>query len=408
MHGRSGRRSWSSRCSALVAYGLAALHGHFEGVRWLRMYLSSAAVITAGVAWLVALALGLERDRLLRIAPLLALAAALTGFFGWRPAVYPDQFWAIRRFVAVPIPAFAILTALLAAAALALRGRRRIPAVAAVAVVLAVALVHQARDLRPLLGHEEFAGAASGLAAADRLVHGADHVLAGPGEVIKNRVGIGLTAWHDEPVLGVTGRLDAGPAADWLASAAARSDVRLLVADGSIPAVDLDRVRLVPIGSAPLRVSEYDQPVDAVPTHAHELTAEMSAYRVLPAGRGGAAPGRTVDPARAPAGSATGFSPPDAAGVRTFPVSASVLVERPATGTLTVRMAAPAEPGVTVAVSAGDVPLGRVTVGAAPQDFTFPLPPGAPGPTAVGLEVVPGTGAAPPAGVVVSEVATSG
>src|SRR5262249_53201759 len=78
----------------MVAYGLAAAHAHVAGVRWLRMYLSTAAVATGGVAWLVAVAMGLRRDRLLRAAPLLVATGALIGYFGWRPTIFPDQFWA--------------------------------------------------------------------------------------------------------------------------------------------------------------------------------------------------------------------------------------------------------------------------------------------------------------------------
>ena len=234
----------------MLGYGLAAAHAHVPGVRWLRMYLSTAAVVTGGVAWLAAVAIGLRRDRLLRAAPLLVATGALIAYFGWKPTIFADQFWAIRRFIAVPIPALAILTGCLVAAAFGLRGRWRLPALGALTLVLAFALVHQVRDLRPVIGHTEFAGGAAALDAAAGLVGGADHVLAGPGEVVRNRIGIGLIAWHRAPVLGVFGRIDGGPSGDWLADAAGRSDIRLLVADDEIPDVDLSRLRLQPLGSA--------------------------------------------------------------------------------------------------------------------------------------------------------------
>ena len=62
----------------MLGYGLAAAHAHVPGVRWLRMYLSTAAVVTGGVAWLAAVAIGLRRDRL-RAAPLLAATGVLIG-----------------------------------------------------------------------------------------------------------------------------------------------------------------------------------------------------------------------------------------------------------------------------------------------------------------------------------------
>jgi hypothetical protein len=393
---------------AVVAYGGVSLLAHFAGVRWLRLYLSTAAVITGGIAWLAAVAVGLERDRLLRAAPPIVMTGALIGFFAWKPAIFPDQFWAIRRFVAVPIPGIAILTGCLAATVLGLRGRWRLPAVAALALALTVAVVHQVRDLRPVLGHTEFGGSGAALDAADRLVHGADHVLAGPGEVVRNRIGIGLIAWHHDPVLGVTAPIDAGPAADWLARAAGQSDVRLLVADDVIPDVDLSRVRLQPLGSAPVSISEMDQVAEVVPSHAHRIAPVLSAYRVVPAA---AAPkpavGSAVDPARAPAGSVTGFSKPDpATGLRSVADGASALVARGPGGRLHVRMGAPAEPGLAVAVSVDGVPLGQVPVDGTVRDFAFPLTAGADGVADVHLEVVRPAGAPPGPGVAVASIAT--
>jgi hypothetical protein len=393
---------------AMVAYGLVSLHAHFAGVRWLRMYLSTALVITGGVAWLAAVATGLQRDRLLRAAPLIVMTGVLIAFFSWKPAIFPDQFWAIRRFVAVPIPGLVILTGCLASTVLGLRGRWRLPAIGALGLVLAVAVVHQVRDLRPVLGHTEFRGSATALDAADRLVHGADHVLAGPGEVVRNRIGIGLIAWHHDPVLGVFGPLDSGPPAAWLAQAAGRSDVRLLVADDVIPDVDLSKVRLEPLGSAPVSISEFDQIVDAIPSHAHAIAPVLSAYRVVPAaGAPAPAVGTTVDPARAPAGTVTGFSKPDpATGLRSVADGASALVAPGRGGQLHVRMGAPAEPGVAVAVSADGVPLGQVPVDAAVRDYAFPLPAGSEGVADVHLEVVRPPGAEPGAGVAVASIGT--
>jgi hypothetical protein len=406
--GRLGRALVVVLAVAMLGYGLVAAERHFAGVRWLRMYLSSVAVVTGGIAWLVAVAVGLQRDRLVRAAPLLAMTGALIGFFAWRPTIFPDQFWAIRRFVAVPIPALAILTGCLVALALGLRGRWRVPALGGLALVLAFAVVHQLRDLRPVVGYTEFAGGAAALDAADRLVHGADHVLAGPGEVVRNRIGIGLIAWHHEPVLGVFGRVGEGPSGDWLAAAAGDSDVRLLVADGEVPDVDLSRVRLQPLGSAPVSIAAFDQVVDAVPSHAHRIDPVLSAYRVVPAA-GAPDPGvaATVDPAQAPPGTVTGFAPAADGGGRTVADTASALVTRGAAGTLHVRMGAPAEPGLAVKVSVDGAPVGQVAVTGPARDYAFPLPAGQAGVADVHLEVVRPPAATPGPGVAVESISAA-
>ncbi len=372
---------------AVIGYAVVAYQQDFLGVRWLRMYLSSAAVVAAGAGMIVLVAQGLRYDRLLRVAPLVVLTAMLTAYFGRSPLIFPDQFWGIRRFIAVPIPAFAILTGCLLSAALAMRGRLRVPAVGALAVVLAISVVHQVDDLRPVYRHVEFSGSATGLERADALLRGADTILAGPGEIVRNRVGIGLVIWHSEPLLGIVGRLDTGPPADWLADIAGRSDVRLLVGDEVLPALDLTRVRVEPVGSSRFAITEFDQPDNAMPHRSHLVPALLGVFRVLPAAESAASAPDTLLLAEAAPELVTGFGRIKGS-TRSTGLSGAVLVG-PGTGTtLRIKMGAPDEPGATVVVRADGIEVGRLVLDAAVTERTFTLPAAPSAPVSVAFEVV--------------------
>ena len=189
----------------------------------------------------------------------------------------------------------------------------------------------------------EFSGSATGLERADALLRGADTILAGPGEIVRNRVGMGLTIWHGEPLLGVVGRLDTGPPADWLADIAVCSDVRLLTGDGLLPALDLSRVRVEPVGDSRFAVSEYDQPHDTIPHRAHLVPAHLGVYRVVPAAQSTASAPATVTLADAPPELVTGFGRVDGS-TRSTTVSARV----PSAPEPARRCTSPGAPGALV------------------------------------------------------------
>jgi hypothetical protein len=72
----------------------------------------SPPVALAGIAgWLQCLWAVARRRRNPHLVPLLVVVAGCAAIYLWDPAVYPDHYWAIRRFVPVVIPGFVLYAA---------------------------------------------------------------------------------------------------------------------------------------------------------------------------------------------------------------------------------------------------------------------------------------------------------
>ena len=80
-------------------------------------YVSPPVVLAAIAGWLLCLWMLARQRRNPHLVPPLVVIAGCAAVYLWDPAVYPDHYWAIRRFVPVVIPGFVLYAAAAAAEA---------------------------------------------------------------------------------------------------------------------------------------------------------------------------------------------------------------------------------------------------------------------------------------------------
>jgi hypothetical protein len=126
---------------------------------WLSWYLGPVALV-AGVAGLALAVRGVLAGRQPGLAPLAGVTLAITMLYVARPSIFPNQVWAMRRFLPVTIPGLLILGAWAAERAGEWIGSRR-PAGRwlAPAVLVAAAVIVPAWQLEGMFDMREQAGA---------------------------------------------------------------------------------------------------------------------------------------------------------------------------------------------------------------------------------------------------------
>lgn len=77
-------------------------------------YLSPPVVVAGIAGWLLVCGAAMRRGRGLHLLPVLAVCGALTAAYVRDQAIYPDHYWAIRRFVPVVIPGLVLFAAVAA------------------------------------------------------------------------------------------------------------------------------------------------------------------------------------------------------------------------------------------------------------------------------------------------------
>jgi hypothetical protein len=77
----------------------------------LARYVSAPVVPTAIAGWLLCVWALARQRRNPHLIPLLTIVAGCAAIYLWDPAVHPDHYWAIRRFVPVVIPGFVVCAA---------------------------------------------------------------------------------------------------------------------------------------------------------------------------------------------------------------------------------------------------------------------------------------------------------
>jgi hypothetical protein len=176
--GASGRRL--RQLIALGAVGLA-LYAYFVRPGWQLPEMVTSAGTTGGydedtlvrIGWYVTpigvalgvagYALGLHRQLARQTALFFLVGGAFTVFYGIRPSVMPDHFWAIRRFLPVTIPCLLLCGGYLAVELWRARSWRPIGAAVATAGV-GIVVVNSILTLAPVWPHVELAGVRDQLA----------------------------------------------------------------------------------------------------------------------------------------------------------------------------------------------------------------------------------------------------
>lgn len=124
---------------------------------WLDWYLGPVA-LAAGLAGLALMSRRLLMGRAGPAAPFLGIFLASSLLYLWRPSIFPDQVWAMRRFLPVVIPGFILMAAWTADRLLELRRPPRAGLLLAAAVVAGSIAVPLA-TLVPLRTERQQAGA---------------------------------------------------------------------------------------------------------------------------------------------------------------------------------------------------------------------------------------------------------
>jgi hypothetical protein len=124
---------------------------------WLDWYLGPVA-LAAGVGGLALLSRELLLGRAGPAAPFLGVFLGTSLLYLWRPSIFPDQIWAMRRFLPVAIPGFVLMAAFAAERLLAIERPRRLGAALAVLIAAGTIAVPLA-ELVPLREERQQAGA---------------------------------------------------------------------------------------------------------------------------------------------------------------------------------------------------------------------------------------------------------
>jgi len=126
---------------------------------WLDWYLGPVA-LAAGVAGLALMSRLVLLGRAGPATPFLGVMLATSLLYLWRPSIFPDQVWAMRRFVPVVIPGLLLLAAWSADRLLGRRPRRRRRAGQALAVaIVAGCIAVPLLELVPLREERQQSGA---------------------------------------------------------------------------------------------------------------------------------------------------------------------------------------------------------------------------------------------------------
>ena len=141
-----------------------------KSMQWLVWYVGPVVVVGAAMAAAVLVRRFLIGRLHADLALLLALVVPISALYLFRPSIYPDQPWAIRRFLPVTIPGFLLLAGWCAAWLLRLSHRLRQPPgrllTGGLAVVLGAAIVVPPLFVTvPLAGARWEAGGAAGIEA---------------------------------------------------------------------------------------------------------------------------------------------------------------------------------------------------------------------------------------------------
>ena len=166
-------------------------------VTWLSWYYGWPTLVLAGVG-LTVLTFRCLRDRDLTLLPILALVGSVGSLYLWRASIFPDQIWAVRRFLPVVIPLALVAAAHALSVLWSLRGVGRLAA-----GLLGVAVV-----VLPLRTAEPLVTSREGVPVLDQLRNicralPADAAVLMVDELTAARYAVTVKAYCDVPTVGL-------------------------------------------------------------------------------------------------------------------------------------------------------------------------------------------------------------